>query len=227
MKNKLTNKNLLLWNSGFSIAINLFKAVWVFQTVSFTNTSVFTVIYSILAMAIVEFSIIVFLANGKTKDSIGFAVLSVVINLYYFNGLQFEDFRLNVVHVIFAFLLPYISARMAHVYMIRVKEEQGKPKENNVLQNENKKLKEELDTESKAHELMTEMYFDEKQRADQLEEVVEEVRTLEDQQRAKVKRIEKELVKEKNLVKKYKSEKKGCNCGIGPKAKKSEQLSIF
>ena len=125
-QSKLTNKNTLLWVSALSIVINLFKAVYVFQTVSFGqgNTNYLSFIYSTFAMGIVEFAIIVFLANGKVKDSIGFALLSVIINLYYFNGLQFNEWRINVVEVIFSFLLPYISARMAHVYMERVNDQE-------------------------------------------------------------------------------------------------------
>lgn len=92
--NKLTHKNTLLWVSGFSIAINLFKAVMVFQAVSFKGGgSILSFVYSTIAMIIIEFSIIIFLANGKKWDSIGFAILSVAINLYYFNGLQFTDVR--------------------------------------------------------------------------------------------------------------------------------------
>jgi len=223
--NKLTSKSLLLWNSGFSIAVNLFKAVWVFQAVSFTNTSIITIIYSILAMAIVEFSIIVFLANGKTKDSIGFAILSVVINLYYFNGLQFDNWRLNVVHVIFSFLLPYISARMAHVYIKRM-EQQDQPEEDTIPQKEYDLLYQENKANEQTLGMYSNMYFDEKERADRLEEVVEEVRTLEDQQRSKVKRMEKELQKQKKLVKK--AENKGCECKESKKVEnKVEQLSMF
>ena len=216
---KLTNKNLLLWCSGLSITINLFKAVVVFQKVSFTDTSISSFVYSTISMLIVEFSIIIFLANGKGKDSVGFGFLSVVINLYYFNQLQFHDFRLNLIHVIFAFVLPYISARMSHIY-IQINEKENEDhnqqfeqlKEQNFEYSNKLKLQENNLSEysNRIKKMEHEIHEQQKENQDLLKEKednilrIETLQKYEDQQRLKNRNNLKEIEKLKNLNRKYK-----------------------
>ena len=124
MEKLLKSKNTALWITTLAILVLIFKTAPVFRSLSFPESSNnintfqfwFEWISSFLSVTIIEVAVLLFIAKGNKAESYAFAIVSFLSSLYYFNSFYFTDFRLNVMHVIWSLIYPFVIVRFSHFY---------------------------------------------------------------------------------------------------------------
>ena len=166
MNKILKNKDTLLVIVFLSILVNLFKTASVFRAVSFPLAPADWIqwSYAILSVFILEICVLVFVSRGKTTFAGMFAFITAVVNLFYFNAFQFQDWRTNTVQVFFSFLFPLVVYFFSEEYNKEIDEENRKQSESNQKQTEdhktlsetNRKLSEQLKEVSETNRILSE-----------------------------------------------------------------------
>ena len=174
-------------------------------------------VYAYAKAMLLEFLVMVLLVNKWKKTSIAFTLTTGIVSLYFYNQFHFvEGFEKHSIEFIYSFMFPVVTAICSHVY-IQQKEQENEEEQttlkeySNILEEQDQTielLEQETERNLKAIEQLSKK--NESIEHDYLlsQDVIEEVRTLEDQQRIKNKRGLKIIEQQKNDIKKLQKESK-------------------
>jgi len=174
-------------------------------------------VYAYAKAMLLEFLVMVLLVNGWKKTSIAFTLTTGIVSLYFYNQFHFvEGFEKHSIEFIYSFMCPIVTAICSHVY-IQQKEQENEDEEttlkeySNILEEQEQTIEQlEQETERNLKTIEQLSKTNESIEHDYLlsQDVIEEVRTLEDQQRIKNRRGLKIIEQQKNDIKKLQKESK-------------------
>ena len=174
-------------------------------------------VYAYAKAMLLEFLVMVLLVNKWKKTSIAFTLTTGIVSLYFYNQFHFvEGIEKHSIEFIYSFMFPVVTAICSHVYIQQKEQEQEHETElfedySNILKEQEQTIEDyskEIEKNLNAIEQLSKT--NESIEHDYLlsQDVIEEVRTLEDQQRSKNRRGLKIIEQQKNDIKKLQKESK-------------------
>ena len=179
-------------------------------------------LYAYAKAMLLELLVMVLLVNGHKKTSIAFTMTTGIVSFYFYNQFHFaEGIEKHSIELIYSFIFPTVTAVCSHIYIKRKQQDQQQEtkqltdysksledyekkidtftatiKQQSNKINESLQLIEQL---KKENQNLSNDYFN-------LQDVIEEVRTLEEQQRSKNKVLLVQAQEHSNKIEQQKKE---------------------